>query len=214
LNYSYKKNYISSVIRRDMPYYLISGAFLLIGVIVGSISVKVLDFSQKKELVVYMNKFFQLVTKEDVSNLSVFFQAIKNNFQTVFFIWILSITVIGVPVTLFIISFRGFIIGFTIAFFVEGFGVKGLLLTLITILPQNLILIPCLIVLSTISLKYSLGVLRKNIGYKNMNFPNYSIVNYTITLGVIFLVMSISAIYEAFLSTTLIKLVSNYFIIG
>jgi stage II sporulation protein M len=197
-----------------MPYYLISGVFLLIGVVVGSISVKVLDFSQKKELVVYMNKFFQLVTKEDINNFSVFFQAIKNNFQTVFFIWILSITVIGVPVTLFIISFRGFVIGFTIAFFVEGFGIKGLLLTIITILPQNLILIPCLIVISTISLKYSVGVLRKNLGYKNMNLPNFSILNYTITLGVIFLIMSVGSIYEAFLSTALIKMLSNYFMIG
>lgn len=195
-----------------MGVYLVVTLFFIIGLAVGSITVKVLDLNTKKELVLYLNRFFQIIDNESIKNISICYQSIKNNFQIVFFIWLLSITVIGIPVTLFIISFRGFILGFSVAFFVEGMGWKGLLLTIFAILPQNIVYIPCILGICAISLKFSINVLKRNLSNGVVNQYKSSILNYTLYVGAIFLVMCLGSVIEGYLSPVLIKAISGYII--
>lgn len=209
----YKSDIVIKSIKKDFWLFAGSTLFFLVGLAIGSIAVKVLDLNQKNDLVVYLNRFFQIMDKENIKNSSIFYQSIKNNFQTVFFIWLLSITVIGIPVTLFIISFRGFIVGFTVAFFIEGLGWKGLLLTIFAILPQNIVYIPCIIGIAALSLKFSLNVLKRNLSNGVVNQYKNSIVNYTIFVGAIFLIMCIGSIIEAYISPLLIKAISGYIIL-
>jgi stage II sporulation protein M len=212
LNY-YKSDIIIKSIKKDIKLYLAVTLFFIIGLAVGSITVKLLDINTKKELVLYLNRFFQIMDKESVKGISMFYQSIKNNFQTVFFIWLLSITVIGIPVTLFIVSFRGFIIGFSVALFIEGIGWKGILLTMFAILPQNIIYIPCILGISALSLKFSLNVLKRNLSNGVINQYKNSILTYTMYIGVIFLIMSLGSAIEAYLSPVLIKAISAYIIV-
>lgn len=199
-------------IKKDMVLYLTAIIFLLIGLAVGSITVKVLDFNQKKDLIVYLNSFFQIIGNESVKSSSIFYQSFKNNFQTVFFIWLLSITVIGIPVTLFIIGFRGFILGFTISLFIEGIGWKGVLLSIIGVLPQNIIYIPCIIGIAALSLKFSLNVLKRNLSNGVVKQYKSSILSYTVYVIIIFLIMGIGTVIEAYITPILLKLISSYII--
>jgi stage II sporulation protein M len=208
----YKSDIIIKRIKKDMGVYLVVTLFFIIGLAVGSITVKVLDLNTKKELVLYLNRFFQIIDNESIKNISICYQSIKNNFQIVFFIWLLSITVIGIPVTLFIISFRGFILGFSVAFFVEGMGWKGLLLTIFAILPQNIVYIPCILGICAISLKFSINVLKRNLSNGVVNQYKSSILNYTLYVGAIFLVMCLGSVIEGYLSPVLIKAISGYII--
>lgn len=205
-----KSDIIVAIIKRSKWVYLTVTIFFVLGLSIGALMVKALDFNQKKELVIYLNRFFQIMDKENVKGISILYQSLKNNFQTVFFIWLLSITVIGVPVTMFIISFRGFIIGFTAAFFIEGIGWKGVLLTIVAIVPQNIIYIPCLIAIASISLIFSLNVLKRNLTNGPMNQFKNSILNYTVSVFIIYMIMCIGSILEAYLSPALLKAISNY----
>lgn len=206
----FNSDFIFKSIRRDIWFYFGAAIFFIIGLAVGSIALKVLNFNQKTDLIVYLNRFFQIMDKEKVENVNIFYQSLKNNFQTVFFIWFLSITVIGVPVTLFIISFRGFIIGFTVSLFIEGMGWKGLLLSLLAVLPQNIIYIPCIIGIAGISLKFSFRILKRNLSNSVINQYKNSILTYTFCVGILFLIMSIGTFIEAYISPLLLKAISNY----
>lgn len=185
--------------------------FFAIGIAAGAFTVKALDFGQKQELVVYLDRFFQLLDKEQVKNNTIFYQSIKNNFQTVFFIWLLSISIVGAPITLFIDSFRGFIIGFAISFLIQGLGWKGIVFIAVAILPQNILYIPCLLILEAISLGYSLHVFK--IKFKSSNSASRSnIYRYTITAAVIFAIMCMGSAMEAYISPVLLKSLSGFMV--
>jgi stage II sporulation protein M len=208
----YNRDVIANNIRKNMGIYITVTLFFVIGISIGAITIKALGYNEKQNLVLFMNKFFQIVDKEQIKGASIFYQSLKNNFQTIFFIWFLSITVIGIPVTLFIISFRGFIVGFAVAFFIDGMGLKGIILTILTILPQNIIYIPCIVALAAISIKYSLNVLKRNLGNGAVQHYRNNILNYTIIVSIIFVIMCFGSLVEAYLSPQLLKSISNYII--
>ena len=55
----------------------------------------------------------------------IFKQSLINNSQFVILIWLLGITVIGVPLILLIVGIKGFIVGFSVSFLVEGMGLRA-----------------------------------------------------------------------------------------
>lgn len=204
---------MSRNIRENAGVYFIVFLFFAIGIAAGAFTVKALDDSQKQELVLFLNRFFQVLDGEQVKGTTIFFQSLKNNFQTVLFIWLLSVTIIGLPFTLLITGFRGFIIGFTISFLIKGLGWKGLLFTSAAVLPQNIIYIPCLIAISAISLSYSLQAIRRKFRKNSFNQPKGNLMSYTVTVSVIFGVMLAGSLIEAYISPLLIRSLTGFMIV-
>ncbi|MCX7884410.1 MAG: stage II sporulation protein M [Caloramator sp.] len=204
---------VSKNIHDNIWVYFTVTLFFAIGIASGAFTIKALDYNKKQDLIIYLNNFFQVLNGQSISNHDIFFQSLKNNFQTVFFIWILSITIIGVPVTLFITSFRGFIIGFTIGFLIEGLGWKGLIFTSIAVLPQNILYIPCLLIISAFSLTFSLQTFRQKIRNTPSIGAKNSLLTYTVIIAVFFMIMCIGSVVEAFISPALIKSLASYMII-
>lgn len=210
----FKKNdEILKSIKNDAWIYISLIIFLIVGTSIGAIAAKTLDFSEKKSLLLFINNYFLIMDKGGINNFTVFYNAMKRNFQPVFFIWLFSITAVGIPVILFIVSFFGFIIGFTVAFFVEGLGIKGLLFIIIAVLPQNIIYIPCLIVVTYLGIKFSINIVRKYLNKRNYFSFGNNLTNHTIYFSIMFLIMGVGALLEAYLSPTIIKAVGNIFIV-
>lgn len=208
LNDSIGKN-----INENIGIYFTVTLFFAIGIAAGAFTVKTLNSADKQDMVIYLNRFFQVINSENVQRSSVLFQSIKNNFQTVFFIWILSITIIGVPGTLLITSFKGFIVGFAVSFLINGFGLKGFILTLIAVLPQNILYIPCLLIISAVSLNFSIQLFRKKVNRKLSNYTGENIFSYTYTVLLFFAVMCIGSLIEAYISPLILKSISAYMLI-
>lgn len=82
-------------IAENMWAYFVVTLFFAIGIATGAFTVKALDNNQKQELIIYLKGFFQTINGEKVNNGRVFYQTLKNNFQTVFLMWLLAITIIG-----------------------------------------------------------------------------------------------------------------------
>ena len=201
-------------IKENIGVYFTVFLFFAIGLAAGAFTVKALDNSQKQDLVVYLNRFFQILGSEKIKSTTILTQSLKNNFQTVIIIWLLSITVIGIPVTLLIISFRGFIVGFTISFLIQGLGWKGLLFSSAAVLPQNIIYIPCLLIIAALSVSYSMQAIKRRLrkGHQVYNTRG-NIISFTIAIGVLLIIMCAGSIIEAYLSPVLIKSLTGYMIV-
>lgn len=204
---------IFKLIKKDFWIFLCAILFLTVGISIGAIGAKILDFSEKKSLILFMNNYFQIMDKSSLNTVSIFYDSVKKNFQPVFFIWLLSITPVGIPIILFILSFWGFVVGFTVAFLLEGMGVKGLVFTLIGVLPQNIIYIPCLVFLSCIGIKFSLNLIKKYLNRKSLYNYGNNLTNHTIYYLIAFIIMNVGAIFEVYFSPVVIKAISNYFVI-
>lgn len=205
-------NVISNNIRENMGVYFTVTLFFSIGLAAGAFTLKAMDNAQKQDLVIYLNRFFQIIKGENISGGRAFYQSIKNNFQTVFLIWIFGITVVGVPLTLFVTSFRGFILGFTVSFLIQGLGWKGFLCFIASVLPQNIIYVPCILIISALSLRFSLNIFKRKVKRGIMDTIKSSILSYTTAVVIIFLIMCIGSIIEAYISPHILKWMSNLMI--
>jgi stage II sporulation protein M len=201
---------LSRNIKENIGVYFTVTLFFALGVSIGAFTVKALDVNQKQELVTYLNKFFQILNNQTVNKNAIFYQSIKNSFQTIFFIWFLGVTVIGIPVTLMITSFRGFIVGFTISFLIQGIGWKGFVLTLAAVLPQNIIFIPCLLIISATSLCFSIQIFKTKIRRKMVSGVKNNIFSYTTTISIIFAVTIVGSLIEAYIAPYILQALSSY----
>lgn len=201
---------MSGHIRSNMGLYILSFTFLAVGIAAGAFTVKALDDAKRQELIKYMQGFFQILTSSTIDSRAVLAQSIKNNIQTIIVIWILGITVIGIPVTLIIVGVRGFILGFTVGFMLNSLGMKGLFFTILAILPQNIIIIPCIIAVSVMSVGFSTMIIRNRMAKKWTNNYWQRFLSYTILIGGLFIISIAGSLIEAYIVPVFIKLISSY----
>lgn len=204
------KEGISNHLRSNFGLYFIALVFLAAGVAAGAFTVKALDDTEKVDLINYLQGFFQILTSKDIDSMAVLRQSVRNNIQTIFAIWLLGITVIGIPITLLIIGVRGFIIGFTVAFLIEGLGFKGLFFTLLAIMPNNLIVIPCLLAAGVISISFSNMIIKDRLARRWTKNYWQKFFSYSILIIILFAVSIGGSLIEAYVVPVFIKLISSY----
>jgi stage II sporulation protein M len=139
--YQFRK-LISDYFRERLFLLALVAILFSMGIIFGLLAAGVLDMDQKEQLVNFIQQSFH--TKINFQNHAYTRQTIVANIQTVFFLFFMGISVIGVPLALLLIFTRGFILGFSIGFLFQNMGFKGFILTLTGVLPHNLLIIPAL----------------------------------------------------------------------
>lgn len=117
---------------------------------------------------------------------------------------ILSISVIGVPVLLLYICVKGFILGFTSSFIIQMFGTNGIVVVLATILPQNALLVPILILFVTYSISFAKALLFRRIIRMHGNIRPY-FANLFMSYGLLIVVLILVTLYESLLSSHVIE---------
>lgn len=204
------KDIITSHLKSNSGLYFVVLIFFAIGVATGAFTVKALDDVQKQSLIKYLQGFFQILTSKKVDSLVVLKQSVLNNLQTVFVLWILGITVIGIPVTLLIIGVRGFIIGFTVGFLLDSLGIKGFFFTILAIVPQNIIIIPCIVGISAISINFSVMLIKDRLSKRWTRNYWQKIISYSVFMLVMLGVSVCGSLIEAYITPVFIKLLSSY----
>ena len=121
----------------------------------------------------------------------------------IFIIWILGISIIGLPINVFIYFVKTFMIGFSLSSIFLAYKFKGLAIVIIYLLPQLLNII-ILLILMVFSINFSLRLLnsilkRSILDFKTL-FNNY--------LGILLLtvvLIFISSLIEVFMVPTVIN---------
>ncbi len=204
---------ISKHIKGNIIIYFFVCLFFMIGISAGVFTIKALSPYQKQELISYMRNFFQILQNSSVDEFSVLKQSLVNNLQTCIFIWLLGITIIGFPIILILVAIRGLIIGFTVGFFIEQMGWRGILFALLSILPQNLFIIPSILAISVIGISFSI-MLIKNKFQKHYHYHQISIfrqfIFYSSIIFCILIVIVVGCLIEAYITPVFMKIISKY----
>lgn len=145
----------------------ILAAFLL-GIILGCILTnRIADISRNEILLTIKNIVYNI---DDTTPFKVFIKTFSIHFIYIFLIWMLGLTLIGIPLIIFIDFFKGFLYGFVVTFFLRELGIKGLYTAFLYTFPQNIIIVPLFLVLSYFSIYYSVQIY--NCIYVNHNKKN------------------------------------------
>jgi stage II sporulation protein M len=155
------QNVAANHLREYSSIYLFVVVLFLMGVIFGAVIVNSLSFTQKEDLFYYLSQFFGQAAKGEVNAArDLFLQSFFHNSKFIGLIWILGISIIGLPIILIMLFIKGVTVGFTVGFLVNQMEWNGFLLSFVSILPQNLIIIPVFIIMAALSVMFSLRMIR------------------------------------------------------
>ncbi|TDL77061.1 stage II sporulation protein M [Rhodococcus qingshengii] len=200
------QNDAASYFREHSSTFLFIVILFLMGVIFGAIVVNSMSITQKEDLFYYLSQFFsQILNGKVVENNDLFAQSFLHNSKFIGLIWILGISIIGLPVILILLFIKGLVVGFTVGFLVSQLGLKGFLLAFVSILPQNLIIIPVFILMAALSVIFSLRMIKKQF-FKTSGQPILPFFkNYILTFIVAVVLISAASGVEAYVSPWLMK---------
>ncbi|MGG0716616.1 stage II sporulation protein M [Robertmurraya massiliosenegalensis] len=208
-----KKKYqdiVSNHFREHSSIYLFVVVLFLMGVIFGAIVVNSLSLTQKEDLFYYLSQFFGQVSDGKVAEpYDLLLQSFFHNSKFVGLMWILGVSIIGLPVILVLLFIKGMVVGFTVGFLVNQMKWNGFLLSFVSILPQNLIIIPIFIFGATLSVAFSIKMIRRQF-MKKMGQPVLPLLGrYVLAYLGALVILILAASVEAYVSPALMKFVVN-----
>lgn len=204
----FKQTPMSAYMKDRFPLYLFVFVLFGTGIVFGAVMVGALTLEQKQELSRYLSGFFQTLVQGSGFDESVSFQqALALHMKWIFLIWVLGMSVVGLPLIFALDFLKGVLVGFTVGYLIGQYSWKGALFALAGVVPQNLIIIPAVIVTSVSAISFSLQLVRNRFYQKGSGlyhpFMGYSAT----TLGMAVLLAG-TALYEAFLSPAVMNWVS------
>ena len=199
------REFIIEHIKRNITEYIVMVLILVIGIILGTFYINNTKTEQKQEISEYINWFVE----DTYSGMEIDFKnllrtSIFNNLITVIFLWISGLTVIGMPIIYLIIAIKGFCMGYTISAIIGSIGTwDGIKFVISTMLLQNLIILPCILVLAVSGIKLYKSIIKD----KRRENIKIEIFKYTIVATVIALISVLAAIVETYVSSNIFKII-------
>ena len=206
-----RKNEIFTTIKEDIvnhaKAYFIVVIIFTVGLFLGVLFVNKTE--NKSEIEKYINSYID-ETKQ-IQNANYFDELqkdIRSKITLTFFLWFAGTTIIGIPIVLGIILFRGFCLGYTIASCIFVLGkVKGLIFVIITVFLQNAIFIPALMILGVSSIKLYTSIIKD----RRKENIKVSILKHSIVSIMVMIVLIVSAIVKIEISYRMIVNLIKYF---
>ncbi len=184
----------------------------IVGIAAGTFTVNTLNSSQKGELYTYINGFLESKDAA-ISQGELFRQIFLNYLKLILTLWFLGVTIVGIPLIAGLIGFKGFTIGFTVGFMLDVFtDLRGWLILISSVIPQTLIILPCIIVLSVSGIRLSLFLLRGGNSKKiSRNEVKLRLVSHTLMSIVILAVTALGALIESLILPMFLNIISSNF---
>lgn len=179
--------------------YVFMVILLITGVIFGAIIVNSMSFVQKQNLIFTLERFFgQLIEDEQAANSFIFKDGYLYHLKFLLLLFIAGLSVIGLPLVWGLLFIKGLVVGFSVGFIVNQFGIQGFWLAVLAIAPQNIFILPLYIVAGSLAMIFSLTLLGKLFSHAISKPIIKPLLRYsTLFLGLLFLAM-IPAFIETF----------------
>ncbi|MCI9087113.1 MAG: stage II sporulation protein M [Clostridia bacterium] len=207
-----KSRLVSSIlqhIKDNIKAYFLVAIVLLIGIVLGVCFVNNLQESQSQEVQSYIQQFVEtLKNGTNIDTGKLLSNSLRNNLILAIVMWFAGSTVIGIPIVLGIVGYRGFCLGYTVSSLIATLGTgKGSLFFITSMLLQNLILIPCMLALAVSGIKLYKSILKD----KRKENIKEKIIRHTLFSIMMLIFLVIASFLEAYVSSNLFILCIQLF---
>ena len=200
---------IKEHISNNAKEYLIVALMFIIGIFAGVFFVNNIQEEQKTEITQYLNNFIQqFKNTQNLDTINLLKTSITQNVVLAILIWFFGTTVIGIPVVFGIVIYRGFCLGYTVSVTITVLGLsKGLTFSLVSMLLQNIIIVPAILALAVSGFKLYKSIVKD----KRKENIKLEILRHTIFSLLMLAVLVISSVIEVFISTNILSYIIKYF---
>lgn len=198
------KHKLKQHVNENRWQYLLIAVIFLVGLIVGDYKALDLAGNVKSHLLIMIDDYLQGGTDADLNKQVIFYNAFINQAKSVVAIWFLGLTIIGMPLILGLVFMKAFSLSFTISFLIKEKAGAGILVSILSILPQNLVYIPLLLIWSVVGINFSIYIAKSKTG--GIALLGRQVMNYTILMLMALGLVLAGALIEAYLSPWLLSL--------
>ena len=185
---------------------------VILGIISGSLFLMVLNDNDKSEVINEISTFMTNINTNNINNLNSFKNSLIEGMILIILSWILGMSIIGVIFNIFFIYMKSFTIGFSISSFILVYKYKGILSSLVYTVPSQLINILIILILGVYTLLFSKYLFKMIfIKDKTVNLGKF-FKKYVLVFGICIILCVISALCEAYLLPSLLKVMIKLFI--
>lgn len=185
---------------------------VILGIISGSLFLMVLNENDKSEVINEISTFMANINTNNINNLNSFKNSLIEGMILIILSWILGMSIIGVIFNIFFIYMKSFTIGFSISSFILVYKYKGILSSLIYVIPSQLINILIILILGVYTLLFSKYLFKMIfLKDKTVNLGKF-FKKYVLVFGICIILCLVSSLCEAYLLPSLLKVIIKLFI--
>lgn len=185
---------------------------VILGIISGSLFLMVLNDNDKSEVINEISTFMANINTNNINNLNSFKNSLIEGMILIILSWILGMSIIGVIFNIFFIYMKSFTIGFSISSFILVYKYKGILSSLIYVIPSQLINILIILILGVYTLLFSKYLFKMIfLKDKTVNLGKF-FKKYVLVFGICIILCLVSSLCEAYLLPSLLKVMIKLFI--
>lgn len=186
--------------------FLFLSILLVIGVISGSIFSITISKSDSEVVNTYLKNYISSIGNNEINLLDSFLSNSISNLLIIIIIWLMGLSVIGIPIVFIIFFYKSFIFGFTVGSILINYKVKGILLSIIYMFPHQIINLIVLMTLVIYSYIVSSKLLKALLKKDKIDFSSIT-HTYSLILGITILITLIFTAYASFIVSKLIKII-------
>lgn len=197
---------------KNFPLIFFVIFIFVVGVVFGALTIGTLDSTKRMEMLDFLSNFFSGLANNIPEQTQVnFLDSVLLNLKISLFIWVLSLSIIGIIGIPILVFLRGFVIGFTVGFLVQELGLPGMIFALASILPQNLIIIPATVCSAVLAIAFGITLLKTLLSQRQINL-GYYLLNYTLLMILIGGALVVASLVETFITPIFMELVARFII--
>ena len=189
------KNYY----RVNKKYFVFITIIFFIAIMSGSIFTLTLNDTDTNIVSEFFSNYLENIDK--INYINSFVNSLISNIFVVMIIWLLSYSIIGLPIIILIFFYKSFIIGFSISGIIINYKIKGLLMAFLYIFPHQILFILALLYLLVFSVIMSINLFYAVFKHENIRFSSNN------NLIIIFasIITLLCSIYDSFMLPLIMK---------
>ena len=200
-------NYLNETVKKEKNILLFNTIIFLVGVVLGSLFINFITNDDKKLLIEQVGTFFSNIKKltSDIFGFESFLSILFNNLLVLSIIFVLGISMIGIPIVIFILFFKGFMLGTTISTIILKYSIKGIVGAILYIFPVCILTICVYLFMRFYAIYVSKKFLRAFLKKDTLNFKQFLgkyLLSFIVSIMLILLLSSL----DAYLTPLLLKL--------
>ncbi|ELK44448.1 stage II sporulation protein M [Bacillus sp. SB49] len=202
---------VQNDVKTHMNIFVFIFVLFIMGMVFGAVIVNSMNFVQKQDLFFYLEQFFEQQTSVEGSSRAVLWQdSILYHMKYMLLLFLLGISVIGMPIITVLLFIKGLVIGFSVGFLVNQMGWYGLVISSVSIAPQNLIIIPVYLIAGSLALIFSLTLCRQLFIRKVHQPILKAFGRYSALFGVLLIILLVASLIEVFVSNSVLEYVLKW----
>ena len=193
-------NFVIKYFKNNRFILIILMITFAVGIFAGVIYYK--NATSTEELSNYVEKFMDKINVEETKIYNVLKESLLKNTSIILIFWLLGASVIGIPILLFYVLYKGFSISFTISTIISTFGfVKGNVISIVMLFFQNVISTAVIFVAMSSAVKLAINILRRK------NDMKIELLRHTIMCLLCMVGMVLASIVEAIANCKMLGMV-------